>query len=284
MGISKKIMAIAAASFLGALITFPVSAETISGKLEKANQDSITGWAWDRDDFDHILQVELHIFPSGSDKEAKIVTVKADHYREDLHNTIKDGYHGFEYSIDWSKLGTGDFTVKAYAVSEEGKQALEGTVSYNKKGNETPAPVVPVLTTGDSSGSDSSSNVGPAFGPAGKPVTGPGAPAQAVSGNTAKKGASLGIFTTSGYCNCEKCSGGHNLTYSGTVPQANHTISADLDVLPLNTKVMINDVIYTVEDIGSSVDGKRIDIFYASHEEALAHGVEEVEVFLVEES
>ena len=32
------------------------------------------------------------------------------------------------------------------------------------------------------------------------------------------RGELLGEFTTSGYCNCEKCSGGHSLTYSGTVP------------------------------------------------------------------
>lgn len=101
---------------------------------------------------------------------------------------------------------------------------------------------------------------------------------------TKEKGKSLGIFTTSGYCNCLLCSTGENLTYSGSVPQSNHTISADLNLLPLNTKVMIHDIVYTVEDIGSSVNGNRIDIFYDTHEEALAHGIEEVEVFLVEDS
>lgn len=94
---------------------------------------------------------------------------------------------------------------------------------------------------------------------------------------------SLGTFTTTGYCNCEKCSGGHNLTYSGTVPQADHTISADLDRLPLNTRVMINGIVYTVEDMGSGVDGNKIDVYYATHEEALAHGLQQAEVFLVSE-
>ena len=37
---------------------------------------------------------------------------------------------------------------------------------------------------------------------------------------------SLGLFTVTGYCGCDRCSGGHNLTYSGTVPKANHTLSA----------------------------------------------------------
>lgn len=96
------------------------------------------------------------------------------------------------------------------------------------------------------------------------------------------EGTSLGIFTTTGYCNCNKCSGGHNLTYSGTIPQAKHTLSADTDLLPLGTKVRIGDVIYTVEDIGSSVDDKKVDIYFGSHDEAWAHGMQEEEVFLVE--
>lgn len=96
------------------------------------------------------------------------------------------------------------------------------------------------------------------------------------------EGTSLGIFTTTGYCNCSKCSGGHNLTYSGTVPQANHTVSADLTVLPIGTKVKINDIVYTVEDMGSAVDGAIIDIYYSSHSEAWDHGMKKVEVFLIE--
>lgn len=95
------------------------------------------------------------------------------------------------------------------------------------------------------------------------------------------QGTSLGIFTTTGYCSCSKCSGGNNLTYSGTIPKANHTISADITVLPIGTKVMINGVVYTVEDIGGSVHGNKIDIYYASHDAAWAHGRQKVEVFSV---
>lgn len=99
---------------------------------------------------------------------------------------------------------------------------------------------------------------------------------------TGKKGASLGMFTTTGYCGCTKCSGGHNLTYSGTVPKAGHTISADLDVFPIGSRLMIGDVIYTVEDMGSSVNGHWIDIYYDNHEAAVAHGMKTEEVFAVE--
>ncbi|MFR2847746.1 MAG: 3D domain-containing protein [Hungatella hathewayi] len=81
-----------------------------------------------------------------------------------------------------------------------------------------------------------------------------------------KEGDSLGIFKTTGYCSCEKCSKGSGLTYSGTTPTPNHTISADLTLLPLGTKVKINDIVYTVEDMGGGVDGRKIDIYYGSHE------------------
>ena len=96
------------------------------------------------------------------------------------------------------------------------------------------------------------------------------------------EGVSAGMFTLTGYCGCEKCSGGHMLTYSGTVPTANHTISADLNLFPLGTKLRIGDIIYTVEDKGSAVNGNVLDIYYDTHEEALAKGTYTAEVFVIE--
>lgn len=96
------------------------------------------------------------------------------------------------------------------------------------------------------------------------------------------KETSLGQFTITGYCGCDHCSGTHNLTYSGVVPTANHTISADLNLFPLGTKLKIDGITYTVEDKGSAVKGKTLDIYYDTHEEALARGRYTTEVFLVE--
>ncbi len=94
-----------------------------------------------------------------------------------------------------------------------------------------------------------------------------------------RKLVSLGMFTTTGYCNCEKCSTGLGLTYSGTVPKARHTISADISLFPIGTQLIIDDVTYTVEDIGSAVVGHHIDIYYDNHEDALSHGRQTQEVF-----
>lgn len=96
------------------------------------------------------------------------------------------------------------------------------------------------------------------------------------------KGDSLGTFTTTGYCNCEKCCpAGWTLTYSGTVPKASHTISADITQYPIGTKLMIGDTVYTVEDVGSHVSDNWIDVYYDTHEDAIAHGKQEAEVFSV---
>ncbi len=92
------------------------------------------------------------------------------------------------------------------------------------------------------------------------------------------KGASLGEFKIVAYY-------GDGKTYSGTTPTANHTIAADLTVLPLGSKVFIGDTVYTVEDKGSAVVGQMIDIYYDTKEEAIGvtyYGSRSAEVFVAE--
>ncbi len=95
----------------------------------------------------------------------------------------------------------------------------------------------------------------------------------------AQAGESLGTFTITGYCGCAKCSGGSNRTATGTIPTQGRTIAADPSVLPYGTQVVIGGVVYTVEDCGSGVNGNHIDIFFATHEQALAFGRRSMQVF-----
>ena len=46
---------------------------------------------------------------------------------------------------------------------------------------------------------------------------------------------------------------------------------------------MIDGIVYTVEDKGSGVNGNKADIFFSTHEEALAYGRKTREVFLFTE-
>lgn len=100
-----------------------------------------------------------------------------------------------------------------------------------------------------------------------------------IDGAAYKKEELIGNFKLTGYCGCDACGGGKS-TYSGTVPTAKHTIAADLSLLPIGTKVVLEgtsgptvhnfDGIYDVEDKGSGVNGNHIDIYFDNHADALS--------------
>lgn len=301
--ISRHFAALGAALFVSVISAFPVLAVTHAGHLDTVSATSISGWAWDSEVPTSAVFVEVTISgeafgPTGS----TVITVPADQYREDLQTVLGSGSHGFVYEIDWSKYNAGEYTVTASAVSGETKTPLIGTIIYKKE--EAPAPSVENDSVDDSTAASTSqptdpasagsTSNGPASGPAsasktptgpsygpGKPSAskpyGPGAPAY----ETGEADEYLGSFHATAYCGCEKCSGGHTHTYSGTIPQANHTIAADLNLFPIGTKLLINGIVYTVEDKGSSVVDNRVDIFFETHEEALAFGLQNVDVYSV---
>lgn len=93
---------------------------------------------------------------------------------------------------------------------------------------------------------------------------------------------SLGVFKLTGYCNCVKCCGSHSggTTVTGTIPKANHTIAVDPTVIPYRTVVIINGEDYVAEDCGGGVKKYHIDIYFDTHEEALAFGAQYAEVFI----
>lgn len=98
-------------------------------------------------------------------------------------------------------------------------------------------------------------------------------------------GKSLGKFVITAYCTCRICCGvysGRNRTASGTVPTTNRTIAVDTSVIPFGTKVVINGQVYVAEDRGGAIKGKRIDMFFYTHKEALRWGRKTVEVYLAE--
>lgn len=129
----------------------------------------------------------------------------------------------------------------------------------------------------------------------------PEAPVQAVPAPTEKPATDyssldtleyVGTFTATAYCPCVSCCGIWSAehpdrigtdyiqrTASGTEAEAGRTIAADWDVLPEGTVVVIKGHPYTVEDTGNAIKGNRIDIFMSDHQEALVHGVQQVEVY-----
>ena len=82
------------------------------------------------------------------------------------------------------------------------------------------------------------------------------------------------------YCACTKCCGPNakGITASGTKVQEGRTIAVDTKLIKLGTVVTVNGHEYIAEDTGSAIKGKKIDIYFDSHEDALKWGVRKVEV------
>ena len=91
----------------------------------------------------------------------------------------------------------------------------------------------------------------------------------------------LGDWTITAYCPCAKCCGNETGMTSSEVPAVSgHTVACNS--LPAGTRVMIEGIIYTIEDTGSTPYGDDwIDIFFDTHEEAMAYGVQILSVYLV---
>lgn len=77
-----------------------------------------------------------------------------------------------------------------------------------------------------------------------------------------ERGENLGEFQIVGYY-------GGGKTYSGAPTQSHHTVAADLSILPIGSKIFINNTVYTVEDKGGGVKGKMIDVYFDTKEEAI---------------
>lgn len=88
-----------------------------------------------------------------------------------------------------------------------------------------------------------------------------------------------GVATITHYCNCSACCGSWagGATASGTTPTAGRTVAADL---PFGTRLLINGHEYIVEDSG--VSGCWVDIYCDSHSEALAKGMYQTEVYIID--
>ena len=109
-----------------------------------------------------------------------------------------------------------------------------------------------------------------------------------------KKSTLMGSFKLTGYCACKKCGTGTGITYSGKKVRANHTVAADLKLLPIGTYIIIEGIEdgakkyngeYQVEDKGGGVKNKHIDIYQPTHELASLvtyHGATHANVYIAE--
>lgn len=249
-----RLFAAGAAMIFSAAAVFPAFAADspkLSGCLESVTESGITGYAWNQADPSEKVTVELTVYGNSGPGDYTTFTTEASLPRSS--SSAESGLimepgsenSAFSCAVNWSELQGEAFTVIATAVSGRVRTPLSQSLEYKKDG------------------------------------TGVSAAETTPAALAAEVGELLDTFTASGYCGCEKCSGGFSLTYSGTVPKANHTIAADLSRYPIGTRLCIDGVIYTVEDMGTGIEANRLDIYFDTHEEALAFGLKNVEVYSV---
>lgn len=95
---------------------------------------------------------------------------------------------------------------------------------------------------------------------------------------------SLGVFRITHYCPCSLCCGpwADGITSTGITAVTNHTIAVDPTQIPYGTKVVINGQVFVAEDCGGAIKKNCIDVYVASHSEALNRGVYYTEVYAIQ--
>ena len=100
-------------------------------------------------------------------------------------------------------------------------------------------------------------------------------------------GEPLGEFTLTAYCPCMKCCGkwANGITATGMTATEGRTVAVDPRVIPYGSTVTLyyedgTVHTYTAEDCGGAIKGNRIDVFFDSHEDARAFGVQSAMVYV----
>jgi 3D (Asp-Asp-Asp) domain-containing protein len=82
------------------------------------------------------------------------------------------------------------------------------------------------------------------------------------------------ICLVTGYCRCSTCCGKTDgITASGHPARAEHTVAVDPRYVPLGTRLRLEGLGERVaEDTGGSIRGRRLDVFFPTHQQAQAFG------------
>lgn len=96
----------------------------------------------------------------------------------------------------------------------------------------------------------------------------------------AEKGTYLGNFNLSFY---SKEQFPNSPTSTGVMPQVGVTVAVDPNVIPLGTKLYIEDVgVRVAHDTGGAIKGNKMDVFVATTSEAVQMGRQNKKVWIIE--
>lgn len=244
------------------LVSFPVFAAELTTEIQSPVDGILRGYIRDDSDWDRLVSGTIRVSDAASGAVLTEVSFTADQFNETYSRRFGDGWHYFETALD-PALTAGK--TLSYEILTE-----SATVPVAAETRTQPSSEQPAVTE-----QSASSEQGPG--------TKAEEPVQVEETYIAdeveyRKGSYQGSFRLVGYY-------GHGTTYSGAPTRSDHTVAADLSVLPLGTKIILNDIVYTVEDIGSAVQGQMIDIYFDTWEEAYAvteNGWQYADVWLAE--
>lgn len=99
---------------------------------------------------------------------------------------------------------------------------------------------------------------------------------------------SLGIYTITAYCPCQKCCGkSDGITASGEQAAEGITVATDWETIPEGTMVYIDGIGERIAEdkpsrrIVERYEGKIIDLFFYDHQTALEFGRKELDVWII---
>lgn len=244
MNFKRMLTAISTVLFFTILSAGTAFAASHSGRIDGASEHSVYGWAWDGDEPDTAVEVQILVKRTSDESIAVEKNVTADIYRDDLAQSQKgNGCHSWTADIDFSSLESGEYKIEAYS---DGSPLTNPLYYQDGAFSKTPFHI---------------------------------AGSADLSERTL---VSIGTFKTTAYCPCYGCSEGWGRhTSTGALASASHTIAVDPRVIPYGSQVLINGVIYTAEDKGGGVKGNHIDIFFNTHGETQSYGVQYADVYLV---
>ena len=103
----------------------------VLGYLDSVSSTTIKGWAW-RSDIPN-SQIEVHIYITNTNtNQSWGYAVIANIYRSDVeYYGYGNGYHGFEYNIDWGDYPSGNYSVVAYGIDGYNPTLYGSPMSYN---------------------------------------------------------------------------------------------------------------------------------------------------------
>lgn len=280
------------------LLCIPSFAQDYKTEIQLTSEGSISGYLRDNTDWDKLVSGTLLIRDSAEGTLLASHSFTADQFRQEYSDRYGDGWHYFQ--LQGNAAAWVGKTIRLEIQTEEGhtllapktlqltegeaiRTSLDETVSQADTSSQTTEATNSTITQNtastkqDGGTNDTGRNTEVQTKDAlNEPAAETGSRYTASDGTVYQKGSHQGSFKLVGYT-------GGGTTHTGTKATAGRTVAADPEVLPLGSKIILNDTVYTVEDVGSGVQGQMVDIYFDTYEEAYAvteNGWQYAEVWL----